>query len=324
MSDSRQRLLPEINKRLTLNLLIQGSAEHAFLTSHHLVRDELNNIDPELLALYDRVAVSGRIQHWSGMAVLIMGRPERFWQRAASDPTHPFYHHPLLSRFGPELTAASKRRALERSREKGVRLTPGLFSLQLIRDFQRILKKESPHKPQLTRLAVAATSQIWGIDPDRLDGSLTKSVEFGDLRPAQHFRDQLLRASAAGYGGVLRRDSRLVVVARAWIWPLLSHELVKGTVELICLHGLTHLSDEDCAQVLREADRLEFEPWMLQAGPELWRRLLALLPAGVPVPRVVMRMARLPPEGLERLVGAVLDEPEWARELLASLDANDG
>ena len=53
MSPSSDYLRDEINKRLTLNLLIQGSAQHAFLTSHYLVRDELTALDSDLLRLYE-------------------------------------------------------------------------------------------------------------------------------------------------------------------------------------------------------------------------------------------------------------------------------
>ena len=39
---NEQALRDQINKRLTLNWLIQGAAQHAGMTSHHLVRDELD------------------------------------------------------------------------------------------------------------------------------------------------------------------------------------------------------------------------------------------------------------------------------------------
>src|SRR3954449_3975067 len=98
-------LAAQINKRLTLNLLIQGSAQHAFLTSHYLVRDELAQLDPLLLDLYDKFAIAGFIQYWCGMSVLIQGRPEKFWDRIRQ-PDHPFANHPFLVRHGAALAAA--------------------------------------------------------------------------------------------------------------------------------------------------------------------------------------------------------------------------
>jgi hypothetical protein len=117
----------------------------------------------------------------------------------------------------------------------------------------------------------------------------------------------------------VRRGDALMVVARASNWQLLVKELVKGTAELICLHGLNDLSDDVYRQVVRATDRLEYEPWMLQTGGELWRQFLAVLPDDRPVAEVLMHVARLPPKPLESLMLAVLERPEWARELLAQL-----
>jgi hypothetical protein len=128
-----------------------------------------------------------------------------------------------------------------------------------------------------------------------------------------------MRAAICGYSGVVRREGALLVAARARNWQLLAKELVKGTAELICLHGLNSLDDDTCRHVTRETDRLEYEPWMLQTGGELWRRLLPLMPDGMPVAEVLMHLARLPATSLESLVLAVLESPNAARERLAEL-----
>jgi hypothetical protein len=74
----------EIQKRLTLNWLIQGASQHAGMTFHHLVRDELNAMDPELIRLYDHFALIGLLQYWHLSATIIFGTPARFWKRAVS------------------------------------------------------------------------------------------------------------------------------------------------------------------------------------------------------------------------------------------------
>ena len=122
-----------------------------------------------------------------------------------------------------------------------------------------------------------------------------------------------------GLGGVVWRDDSLVVMGRGTNWQLLTKELVKGTAELICLHGLNELSDDTYRQVMDATDRIEYEPWMLQTGGELWRRLLEVVPDGRPLAHVLMCMARLPGKSLESLVLAVIEQPEWARELLAKI-----
>ena len=51
--------------------------------------------------------------------------------------------------------------------------------------------------------------------------------------------------------------------------------------------------------------------------PTLQRRLLDVVPDGRAMTKVLMCMARLPPKSLESLMLAVIEQPDWARELLA-------
>jgi hypothetical protein len=314
-----EQLSGEINKRLTLNWLIQGASQHAGLTLHHLVRDELNAIDPALIALYDQQALIHLLQYWHVEAFLIMGSPNRFWRRAATKPRHPFFRHPLLSRHGGALATAAKERALQRCKEKGVTRTPVLFTMQATLLISRLQSKESPYRPALVALAKEAASRVWGMPVERMDADLAGSLAFTSVCKARSLRDAILHAAIAGYGGVMRRHDRLTVVARAVNFSLLAKELVKGTAELICLHGLNRLDDETYARVVHATDRLEYEPWMLQSGGELWRRLLAVMPEDRAPAEMLMHLAHLPAHSLESLMLAVIEQPDWARELLASL-----
>lgn len=323
MPHAAAELLAQVNKRLTLNLLIQGSAQHAFLTAHYLVRDELEALNPALVSLYDKFALAGFAQYWWGGGVALLGHPAIFWRRATRF-VHPFARHPLLARHGLALATAAKRRARERCREKGVTLLPLVFDFYTLYLLNRIHCKEDPHKPALTELARRVTHEIWGIPHDRLDAKITTSVAFGRTRLPTTPAALVLRVGAAGYGGVLRgEDGQLRVVARAWSWPILTHELVKGTAELICLHGLCAVDDAACQRVLRAADRIEYEPWMLQAGSELWRQFLALRPADRPLAQTLMHLAGLDPAALESLMLAIVEDPSQARERLERLGEAD-
>jgi hypothetical protein len=312
----------EVNKRLTLNWLIQGAAQHAGMTAHHLVRPELEAIHPHLPRLYDHYALINLLQYWRLEAVLLLGWPSRFWKRATTRRGHPFFGHLLLSRHGGMLAAAAKQRAVERAREKGLTRLPVLFAVQTVSVITRLGGIEAGHSQKLIDLAKKATTMVWGIPTDRLNAALTSKVAFGNLSTPRTLRGRLLRGCAVGYGGVLRRGDALEVVARATNWYLLAKELVKGTAELICLHGLNRLSDDAYEQVVGQTDRIELEPWMLQTGGELWRRLLAVLPEGRPLAEMLMHLARLPARSLECLMLAVIEQPEWARELLAGLGAS--
>ncbi len=314
-----QNLRDQINKRFTLNWLIQGAAQHAGMTFHHLVRDELNALDPILLRLYDQYALINLLQYWNLDAVVLFGWPPRFWKRAVSKRSHPFFSHPLLSKFGGMLAADGRQRAVERASDKGVTRKPILFSIQVASLVARLRMVEMPHRLRLVELAKKCTSEIWRIPINRLDGDLCKPAPFGTPIRIRNFKAALFRGSVVGLGGVVQQGDSLQVVGKGTNWQLLTKELVKGTAELICLHGLCDLSDDIYSKVMDAADRIEYEPWMLQTGGELWRRFLAVIPEGQPVAEILMHMSRLPPNSLQSLVQAVIERPDWAKELLANL-----
>jgi hypothetical protein len=279
----------------------------------------MNALDARLLLLYDQYALINLLQYWHMSGAMLFGRPARFWKRAQSDARHPFFKHPLLSRFGGTLADAGRKRALDRCKEKGVTRLPILFSFQVVDMVARLKEIEGPHRTRLVQLAKLSAAEVWGIPIDMLDGALGKATPFGTPIRIRNSRAAAFRACMVGLGGVEQRNSSLVVVGRATNWQLLTKELVKGTAELICLHGLNSLSDEMYRMVTDTADRIEYEPWMLQTGGELWRRFLAAAPEGRPLAPLLMHMARLPPMALESLMQAVIEQQPQARCLLAGL-----
>lgn len=310
----------EIQKRHTLNWLIQGASQHAGMTLHHLVRDELNALDGGLLRHYDQFALLAFLQYWRGMSVLISGWPPRFWKKAASQPSHPFFGHPLLSKYGGMLAEAAKRRALARCKEKRVLALPLAFSFKVVSLLRRLRGLETPHRPRLLQLAKQTASSVWGIPCERLEAELSEETVLpGEQFSGENIQGQMLRTCVIGYGGVARRGHQLIVTAKGVTWQLLSKELVKGTAELICLHGLRQLDERMYARVIEVTDRIDLEPWMLQSGGELWRRLLAALPESCPVARVLMNLSLLPAEGLHSALELVIQEPEKAGSHLACL-----
>ncbi len=311
-------LLDQINKRFTLNLLIQGAATHTCLTAHHLVADELSEIDPSLVRLYDRTAIGMFMIQWRGDLVLVQGRPAKFW-RKTHKRRHPFHRHPLLALHGGELSEGTRRHIFERARRKGACRLHGWVTFNLLIMVGRLMWKERRHKRALERLAAKAVESIWGIPAYRLEPSLTMDTRFGHIRIPKSLGGMALSTGVAGYGGVLRFDDAFRVIAKAWVWPILSHELVKATTELVCLHGINTLDDETYRQVMNHTDRIEFENRHMQAGAELWRRLLSVIPDDKPLAQTLMHIVRLEPKPLESLMFAVVKDPDWARELIASL-----
>jgi hypothetical protein len=313
----------EIQKRHTLNWLIQGAAQHAGMTFHHLVADELNILNSRLLQFYDQYALINLLQYWQTDGAILLGWPPHFWQQARSKQGHPFFGHPLLSKYGGTLAEAGRQRALVRCKEKGFTRLPIAFSFQALYVIERLRTLETPHRPQLVRLAKEAASIVWGIPDEQLDAELctkTEMVRKGKVIPTRNLRGAVFRSGIVGYGGVVQRGDGLTVVGKGTNWQLLCKELVKGTAELICLHGLNQLDDETYRQVLNVTDHLDLEPWMLQSGGEFWRRILSAVPEGQPLAKMLMNLARLPAGTLESVIAEMIDRPESAKVRLANLD----
>lgn len=70
-------------------------------------------------------------------------------------------------------------------------------------------------------------------------------------------------------------DEIPVVVAKAWIFPVLVHELIKGTLELSAINWAEgHLDFEEQAEVIKKADTVEGEMWGMRLGPGMWEKFL--------------------------------------------------
>ena len=313
----------QLNKRFSLNLLIQGAASHTYLTAHHLVKDELQAIDRDLIRVYDKMSVNVHLSQWIGDLVFAVGFPKQFWG-SINQPEHPFAHHPFLVKYGEALSIESKQHTMERAKQRGVSTVPGIQYAQTFWLLGRTMMKEKHHRHALAKIAETATQMIWGIDHEMLSGTITGNVEFGNLQTPDSRSGRILRRAAAGYGGVQKgRDGKLRVQARAWMWPLLSHELTKGTAELICLHGLNDLDDATYEYVTHEADKIEHEIWMMQAGGSLWRRFLATIPSANLLAETLMHVARLDPESLEQLLMDLMEHPFTARATIADFFDQD-
>jgi hypothetical protein len=70
-------------------------------------------------------------------------------------------------------------------------------------------------------------------------------------------------------------DDMPVVVAKAWIFPLLVHELIKGALELAALNWADgHLDFDEQKEVIEKADTDEGEIWGMRLGPGMWEKFL--------------------------------------------------
>ena len=107
--------------------------------------------------------------------------------------------------------------------------------------------------------------------------------------------------------------------ARGMVFPVLAQEMSKGVAELISYHGLENLDDKETEQVLSHADDIRHEPYLIQVGPELWRRFLKVKPPSVSLADIMMALTLQEPDHLHKIVAAVVENPEEAGPLLSAL-----
>ena len=319
--DANSNIPQQINKRFTLNLLIQGAAAHSFITASHLAREELEAIEPGLTELYDRFAISGQLNYCIGDNALMFGRPNRLWGMLPW-PQKAFRKHPLLSKYGNKLATQATKHLRKQAKEKNVQTMRFFHWCQFIKIVSKVCQIEVGYQYQLSRIAVRIVSEMWQIPEERLDGQITRAVAFGNLQKPNTALGRLCRSGVIGYGGVERHEGQFNVKARAWVFPILVHELVKGTLELICLHGLNHLEESVYQAVIGEADQLDYEAWLLQAGPEMWRKFIAAAPRSVPLATTIMRIAKLDPIPLDELMIQVIEDPNRATDVMKKLTYN--
>ena len=316
ISDEIQR---QINKRLTLNTLIQGAATHAFASAHHLAKSDFDQLDPELVPHYDVLMAASELSYWRGGLPMIVGSPTRYWKRLKK-PTCPYRNHPFFLEHGPTLAMAARDRVFKRGTEHGLSLNGIANEIKLFKMIQATFAMEAAHLQRLEEIGINVCSEIYGISPKRLNAEITMSPKWGDVRPPQTIVGKLILPIMVGWGGVIRVDDKLQVMAKAIIWPLLLHELVKGTVELICLHGMTDLEDADFESVMDATEILEYEIPMIQMGGELYRRFLAVTPREIPLAESIMNVARMDPKNLDAFLFAVMGSQNRATEMLRRAD----
>lgn len=102
--------------------------------------------------------------------------------------------------------------------------------------------------------------------------------------------------------------------AIAMCFPILIQELVKGAMELLSHHGLADLDEVSTSRVLKTADVLTDEPWLIQVGPHIWRSFLKIVPKGSDLAMVVAKLARQDPKFIHDLLSQTIEELHQGRD----------
>ncbi|MFW9872496.1 MAG: hypothetical protein ACFFG0_05280 [Candidatus Thorarchaeota archaeon] len=104
------------------------------------------------------------------------------------------------------------------------------------------------------------------------------------------------------------------VKATAIMFPILVHELIKGVMELMSLHGLKDLDEQQLKTIYDVADPLKDEQWLIQIGPELWRKFLKVVPEDIPLANIIAELSKQPPDIVNDIISKVIEDPENARQ----------
>ncbi|MEM9345356.1 MAG: hypothetical protein AAGB26_01940 [Planctomycetota bacterium] len=309
----------EVNKRLTLNLLIQGAGSHMHLSGHEPVEEELAFLGPDVLERYKTIAAALYMAQYSSDFAWMFGGQNCFWRRIHR-PDHPYRYFPFLRKHGLTLCKSGKRYAMQRARQAGIRTWPVWRNIYLNWLVIGMGKMHKDIREDLQVLARRSASRTWGIEVDRLSVEITPECETHLPINTRSWRGKLIKLAAVGWSNVERLpDGRLGVNASAICWPLLIHELSKGIAELICLRGLNTLDELSYEKVIQKTDIIENELSMLKAGPDLYRRLLGVIEPPHTPAQALMHLSQLPPVDLEQFVFALVEDAPKARRLLGDL-----
>jgi hypothetical protein len=73
----------------------------------------------------------------------------------------------------------------------------------------------------------------------------------------------------------IKEEEEPIIEAKAWIFPLLVHELIKGVMELAAMDwGRKHMAPDEQKHVIGRADTISGEIWGMRLGPGMWEKFL--------------------------------------------------
>jgi len=72
-----------------------------------------------------------------------------------------------------------------------------------------------------------------------------------------------------------KEEEEPIIEAKAWIFPLLVHELIKGVMELAAIGWADgHLEPDEHQHVISRSDTIAGEIWGMRLGPGMWEKFL--------------------------------------------------
>lgn len=179
-------------------------------------------------------------------------------------------------------------------------------------------------------------NEIKKIDSDLIDLYDTIAAGSVNLYWLVDFASLMAVLSSAAVGSSkleFDEDGKAKVVAKGVVFPVLIQELVKGTMDLITYHHISELGPEKGEKVIHHADKLHYEPYEIQVGPEIWRRFLKVInpvinELGYEITDVVGALSIQEPDDVHDIIMFILDDRgddavRMLKELLSDPDDFD-
>jgi len=112
------------------------------------------------------------------------------------------------------------------------------------------------------------------------------------------------------------------IEAKAWIFPLLVHELIKGSMELAASNwGEGHLDFEEQKHVIDRADTIEGEIWGMRLGPGMWGKFVECIdPKDYGIKQWLFHeLTKLPAEQFHKFIKEILSQSGKCSEVISHL-----
>jgi len=98
------------------------------------------------------------------------------------------------------------------------------------------------------------------------------------------------------------------IKAKAFMFPVLIQELSKGIHMLLNAHGLRGKDDRELTHIYKIADAIKNEPWLIQAGSDLWRKVSKVLNVSkVNHAKFIASLASKSPDEVNTVLMSILD-----------------
>lgn len=163
-----------------------------------------------------------------------------------------------------------------------------------------------------------ASDELRRIDPS-LSQDYSKLMAGNDFMYWALSDDTIAQESESGtHAGQVRvvlSGPKPKIIAQGMTFPFLLHELTKGVLELISLHGLD-VDKETRDYVLDKTDNLESEPMDIRLGVKIWEKLLETMDVdALPYKaQIFTRLSELSPSQFNNIINGLLKGSEQAKE----------